>query len=463
MKIMIIDDEKNIRISLTNILEDEGYTVDSYSTINSGLQALLESDPDLILLDVKLPDGNGIDALAKIKETLAQIPVIMISGNSNISDAVKAIKLGAYDFLEKPLSLPKIKITVKKALDFYAMTLKLMRIQADSERGWRMVGESKVMQELNALINRVAPSNAKILVYGESGTGKELIARLIHTRSARSAKAFVKFNSAAIPKELIESELFGFEKGAFTGATARKKGKLEEADQGTLFLDEIGDMELAAQAKILRVIQEGEFERVGSNQTRKIDVRIIAATNKNLPELIKSGEFREDLYYRLNVVPIHSPALRERISDIPLLINHFAHDLAIELGTRVKSFAPSALQRMQQQRYPGNVRELKNIMERIYLLCDKDVLEAEDINPFMPDTALNAGGDAAFWSATGNFQEKKREFEIRYLSRQLDRFGGNISKTAAALGLKQSNLSRKLSDLGLKQEQNNIGYKDDLP
>jgi two-component system, NtrC family, nitrogen regulation response regulator NtrX len=450
VKILIIDDEKNIRISLTNILEDEGYEVESYSAIKAGLEALEDSDPELILLDVKLPDGNGIKALIEIKNKLPHIPVIMISGNSNISDAVKAIKLGAYDFLEKPLSLPKIKITVKKALDFYAMTLKLMRIQADSERGWRMVGESPVMQELNNLINRVAPSNAKILVQGESGTGKELIARLIHTRSSRSDKAFVKFNSAAIPRELIESELFGFEKGSFTGASARKKGRLEEADQGTLFLDEIGDMELAAQAKILRVIQEGEFERVGSNQTRRIDVRIIAATNKNLPELVKSGEFREDLYYRLNVVPIHSPALRERISDIPLLINHFAHDLALELGTRVKSFRPSALQRMQQQSYPGNVRELKNIMERIYLLCDKDSLEAEDINAMLPDTALSSGKDAAFWDETTCYQDKKREFEIRYLSRQLARFGGNISKTAEALGLQQSNLSRKISELGLK-------------
>ncbi|MFA7026095.1 MAG: sigma-54 dependent transcriptional regulator, partial [Candidatus Cloacimonadaceae bacterium] len=253
MKIFIIDDEKNIRLSLSNILEDEGYEVESFANIQSGLTALEDSDPDLILLDVILPDGNGIQALEEIKKSLPHIPIIMISGNSNISSAVKAIKLGAFDFLEKPLSLPKIKITVKKALDFHAITLKLMRLQADSERAWRMIGQSPVMHELNALINKVAPSNAKILIYGESGTGKELIARLIHTRSSRKDKTFVKFNSAAIPRELVESELFGFEKGAFTGAIARKKGKLEEADGGTLFLDEIGDMELASQAKILRV------------------------------------------------------------------------------------------------------------------------------------------------------------------------------------------------------------------
>ncbi|MCB5264862.1 MAG: sigma-54 dependent transcriptional regulator [Candidatus Cloacimonetes bacterium] len=449
MKIFIIDDEKNIRISLGNILEDEGYEVQSFANIKSGLESLEDGDPDLILLDVILPDGNGIEALEEIKKTMPQIPIIMISGNSNISSAVKAIKLGAFDFLEKPLSLPKIKITVKKALDFHALTMKLMRMQADSERAWRMIGQSPVMHELNALITKVAPSNAKILIYGESGTGKELIARLIHTRSSRSDKTFVKFNSAAIPRELVESELFGFEKGAFTGAIARKKGKLEEADGGTLFLDEIGDMELASQAKILRVIQEGEFERIGSNQTHRIDARIIAATNQNLPEMVQKGTFREDLYYRLNVVPIQSPPLRERTSDIPLLINHFAYDLALELGTHIKVFRPSALQKMQQQSYPGNVRELKNIMERIYLLCDKEMLEAEDIQALLPDSARSKDG-VHFWEETANYQDKKREFEIRYLSRQLERFGGNISQTAAALGLQQSNLSRKISELGLK-------------
>ncbi|MDD2505990.1 MAG: sigma-54 dependent transcriptional regulator, partial [Candidatus Cloacimonetes bacterium] len=309
MKILIIDDEKNIRLSLTGILEDEGYDVISFGNIRQGLAAFDDEDPDAVLLDVKLPDGNGIDALEKIKSLAPKIPVIMISGNSNISDAVKAIKLGAFDFLEKPLSLPKIKITVAKALDYYKLSLQVMRMQADSERGWRMIGQSPVMQELNRLINRVAPSASKILIQGESGTGKELIARLIHMRSNRADKAFTKFNCAAIPRELIESELFGFEKGAFTGADARKKGKLEEADGGTLFLDEIGDMELAAQAKILRVIQEGEFERVGSNLTRKIDVRVIAATNKNLSEMVQNGSFREDLFYRLNVVPITSPPL----------------------------------------------------------------------------------------------------------------------------------------------------------
>ncbi|MCB5268208.1 MAG: sigma-54 dependent transcriptional regulator [Candidatus Cloacimonetes bacterium] len=449
MSILVIDDEKNIRLTLCNILEDDGYICHGAGCVEEGLTMLEEVDPDVILLDVKLPDGNGIEALESIRKSLPHIPVIMISGNSNISDAVKAIKLGAFDFLEKPLSLPKVKITVKKALDFYAMSLKLMRMQADSERDWKMIGESAAMQKLQELINKVAPSNAKILIQGESGTGKELIARQIHARSLRADKAFVKFNCAAIPRELIESELFGFEKGAFTGAGARKKGKLEEADKGSLFLDEIGDMELAAQAKVLRVIQEGEFERVGSNQTHHIDVRIIAATNKNLPELVRKGEFREDLFYRLNVVPITSPPLRDRISDIPLLIKHFAYELALELAIRVKVFSPATLLRMQAQDYPGNVRELKNIMERIYLLCDKEELEPEDIIPVLPGINPANTDDARFWQETIQYQEKKRQFEIRYLSLQLKLHGGNISRTAEALGLQQSNLSRKLAELGL--------------
>lgn len=449
MKILIIDDEKNIRLTLSTILEDEGYRTETAGNIALGLEKLEEYDPDAVLLDVLLPDGNGIDALAQIKAQYPALPVIMISGNSNIADAVKAIKLGAFDFLEKPLSLPKVKIGVKKAMDFYAMSLKLMRMQADSERDWRMIGDSGVMQDLQKMIHKVAPSNAKILIQGESGTGKELIARLIHTRSNRADKSFVKFNCAAIPRELIESELFGYEKGAFTGAQARKKGKLEEADGGSLFLDEIGDMELEAQAKILRVIQEGEFERLGSNQTHKIDVRIIAATNKDLPALVQKGSFREDLFFRLNVVPIFSPPLRDRQSDIPLLVEHFAVDLALELACKIKRFSAGAMQALQAQRYPGNVRELKNIMERIYLLTDKELLEKEDILPLLPGTAVKTDADLSFWDETTKYQDKKREFERKYLNRQLEKHQGNISKTAEALGLQQSNLSRKLSELGL--------------
>lgn len=450
MKILIIDDEKNIRISLTGILEDEGYEVESCGSAVEAEKCLEDADPDLVLLDVKLPDGNGIDILARIKKIMPFIPVVMISGNSSISDAVRAIKLGAFDFLEKPLSLPKVKITVKKAIEFYDLSMKLRRFEADSLRGWRMIGKSEPMQELNALINRVAPSNAKILIQGESGTGKELIARQIHRLSARHDKAFVKFNSAAIPRELIESELFGFEKGAFTGAVARKKGRLEEADMGTIFLDEIGDMEPAAQAKILRVIQEGEFERVGGNQTRKIDVRILAATNRNLAKMVADGLFREDLYYRLNVVPIISPPLRQRKSDIPLLIEHFAKEMALELGLRLKRFRSDALELLMQYDFPGNVRELRNLIERIYLLVDREEPAADDLRALLAIKDAAKPDHADFWRETVSFKDKRREFESKYLGEQLEKHGGNISKTAEALNLQQGNLSRKLAELGIR-------------
>jgi two-component system nitrogen regulation response regulator NtrX len=435
---MIIDDEKNIRISLTNILEDEGYTVDSYSTINSGLQALLESDPDLILLDVKLPDGNGIDALAKIKETLAQIPVIMISGNSNISDAVKAIKLGAYDFLEKPLSLPKIKITVKKALDFYAMTLKLMRIQADSERGWRMVGESKVMQELNALINRVAPSNAKILVYGESGTGKEVIARLIHARSARSAKAFVKFNSAAIPKELIESELFGFEKGAFTGATARKKGKLEEADQGTLFLDEITELPFDTQVKLLQVLQERQFLKVGGIRPVTVDFRLVTATNRDIAECVKAGKFREDLFYRLYVVPIEVPPLRERRDEILPLLQYYINYYNKKYDT-CKSFSLQAVSLLRHHDWPGNIRELKNIVERLAVTSLEEVISYKSVL-----SAFGHNEKISYVSSDKKLSDLMEEFEQDIITQCYKELGSSY-KVAARLGISQRTALRKIN------------------
>jgi two-component system nitrogen regulation response regulator NtrX len=433
-------------------LEDEGYEVESCGNISDAEKCLEEVDPDLVLLDVKLPDGNGIDLLTRIKKIMPFVPVLMISGHSSISDAVRAIKIGAFDFLEKPLSLPKVKIAVKKAIEFYDLSMKLRRFEADSLRGWRMIGKSEPMQELNALINRVAPSNAKILIQGESGTGKELIARQIHRLSARHDKAFVKFNSAAIPRELIESELFGFEKGAFTGAVARKKGRLEEADMGTLFLDEIGDMEPAAQAKILRVIQEGEFERVGGNQTKKIDVRIIAATNRNLPEMIEKGLFREDLYYRLNVVPITSPPLRQRKSDIPLLIDHFTKEMALELAQKPKRFEAEALQLLMDYDFPGNVRELRNIIERIYLLTDREQPTADELRRLIAIKDLGEKDTADFWNETVDFREKRKEFERRYLEKQLDKHDGNISRTAEALGMQQGNLSRKLAELDIKRD-----------
>lgn len=450
MKILVIDDEKNICLTLQGILEDEHYQVACAVSAKEGVRSFDDFEPDVLLLDVKLQDANGIDILEGVMKSDHQIPVIMISGNSSISDAVKAIKLGAFDFLEKPLSLPKVKIAVKKAIEFRQMSLQMSQLKEQYEREWNMVGESRIMQNLQQVIDRIAPSNAKVLVRGESGTGKELIARAIHNRSPRFNMPFIKFNSAAIPRELVESELFGYEKGAFTGAIKNKRGKLEEADGGTLFLDEIGDMDLAAQAKILRVIQEGEFERVGSNKTHFIDVRIIAATNKDLEELVKSGAFREDLFYRLNVVPVFSPPLRDRIEDIPLLIEYFSQRMAGELKTQPKSFSQDAISFLQSQSFPGNVRELKNLIERIYLLCDGKSIGKADLEYnacFSGDPARMESSE--FWYQTSPFVDKKREFESRYLSIQLKLHDNSVSRTAEALGLQQSNLSRKLHELGI--------------
>jgi len=450
MKLLIIDDERNICYTLRGILEDEGHEVFSAYNARSGLALFEETEPDAVILDVKLPDGNGLDILEKIKKAVPELPVIMISGNSNISEAVKAIKIGAFDFLEKPLSLPKVKITVSKAIQFSDLAAQMRSLKEQSQIDWEMVGESQPMQALRQIIERVARSNAKILIQGESGTGKELVARLIHARSDRTGRTFVKFNSAAIPKELVESELFGYERGAFTGADKRKKGKLEEADGGSLFLDEIGDMDLAAQAKILRVIQEGEFERVGGNATQRIDVRVIAATNKDLPSLVKKGEFREDLFYRLNVVPVRTPPLRERKEDIPRLVEHFSRLVAGELKVRPKTFGKEAMDLLKTPDYPGNVRELRNIVERIYLLCEAGELKAADLVPHLPGSMIPVSNEeASFWIDTGNYHDKKLEFERRFLSSQLRLHGGSVTRTAEALGLAQSNLSRKLHELGI--------------
>jgi two-component system nitrogen regulation response regulator NtrX len=450
MKILVIDDEKNICLTLQGILEDEQYEVACAVTAREGVKTFDEFEPDVLLLDVKLQDANGIEILDAVMKSDHPIPVIMISGNSSISDAVKAIKIGAFDFLEKPLSLPKVKIAVKKAVEFRQMLLQMNRFKEQYDKDWNMVGDSRIMQELQQVINRVAPSNAKILIRGESGTGKELIARAIHGRSPRFNNPFIKFNSAAIPRELVESELFGYEKGAFTGAIKNKRGKLEEADGGTLFLDEIGDMDLAAQAKILRVIQEGEFERVGSNRVHHIDVRIIAATNKDLEELVSTSAFREDLFYRLNVVPVFSPPLRERKEDLPQLIEHFSQCMASEIKATLKVFSPEAIAYLQTFSFPGNVRELKNLVERIYLLCDRRVLTPADLEACACVSGISTkSDDASFWNSTMPFADKKREFESRYLSIQLKLHGASVSKTADALGLQQSNLSRKLHELGI--------------
>ncbi|MCD6180936.1 MAG: sigma-54-dependent Fis family transcriptional regulator [Candidatus Cloacimonetes bacterium] len=444
MKIAIIDDEMNICLTLQSILQDDGYEVAFSQDGAAGLELIRNFHPAVLLLDVRLDGMNGLDLLEKAMKAAPQLAVIMISGHSGIREAVRAIKLGAFDFLEKPLSLPKVKITVSKAIQFKAISAEYHRLKNDVDERYRIVGQSASLETLKNLIARIAPTDSKVLIRGESGTGKELIAYAIHNGSKRFDKPFIKFNSAAIPSELVESELFGFEKGAFTGAVKSKSGKIEQADGGTLFLDEIGDMNPNAQAKILRVIQEGEFERVGSNKTQKINTRIIAATHKNLEEMVVAGSFREDLFYRLNVIPVAAPPLRQHPEDIPVLVEYFCDFFASDLNIPRKSFTPASMVELQSWEFPGNVRQLRNLVERLYIIIEEDQIEPRHLC-----TLITEAPRTAFWNETKLFKEKKREFEIRYLSTQLRINNGNLSRTAEALGLQVSNLSRKLKELEL--------------
>ncbi|MCD4828050.1 MAG: sigma-54 dependent transcriptional regulator [Candidatus Cloacimonetes bacterium] len=449
MNILIVDDERNIGQTLKSILEDEGYRCVTAGSGRQGLDLLESFSPGVVLLDVQMEHMDGLETLKRMLAADPTLQIIMISGHSGISEAVQAIKLGAFDFLEKPLSLPHVKIAVSKAMQFRALSEDVRRLRSDHKEQYRMVGDSQLMQELREMIERVAATKAKVLIRGESGTGKELVAWAIHQKSRRSSRPFIKFNSAAIPSELVESELFGFEKGAFTGAVKSRKGKIEEADGGTLFLDEIGDMSLSAQAKILRVIQEGEFERVGSNATKKIDARIIAATHKNLEEMVQSGAFREDLFYRLDVVPVVVPPLRRHTEDIPLLLEHFSDTFTRELGVPRKLFLPATVRELSGWKFAGNIRELKNLVERIYILVEKREIAPEDL----PVASVSKDdSDKAFWQETAPFIDKKRAFETRYLDAQLTMHNGNISQTAKAIGMHQSNLSRKLKELGITSD-----------
>ncbi len=447
MKILIVDDEINICLSLKAVLEDENYDVDYAEGGKEALIKLKDFNPAVILLDVKMNDMDGLETLKKIKEKSPGTAVIMISGHSGIAEAVSAVKSGAFDFIEKPLSLPKVKLSVKKACEFVKMSNNYGKLYAKERERYKMIGSGAKLAELKKIIQKAAKTNAKVLIRGESGTGKELIAYALHSQSSRADKPFVKFNSAAIPDELAESELFGYAKGAFTGADKDKKGKIEEADGGTLFLDEIGDMSLSAQAKILRVIQEGEFERVGSNKTLKIDARIIAATHKNLEKMTEEGKFRHDLFYRLNVVPIKNPALREHAEDIEDLINHFSKIFSEELNVKIKKVSPQVTEELKKWQFAGNVRELRNLIERIYIFSEKPEIELADLR--LGDEPQKQSCDN-FFKETVSFAKKKKEFEKKYLMTQLEKFDFNISKTAKNIDLQQSNLSRKIKDLQIE-------------
>lgn len=462
-RILIVDDEAGVRASLSGILSDEGYRVDAVETGEAGVRSVEANRYELALLDVWLPGIDGIETLTRIQALDPDLPVVVISGHGTVETAVKAVRLGAVDFIEKPLSLERILLAVSNSLRRRKLEQKIKALEADVQQKHQIVGESEAIQELLREIAQAAPSNGRVLITGENGTGKELVARGIHQQSLRSAGPFVEVNCAAIPEELIESELFGHAKGSFTGATAARKGKFEIADGGTLFLDEIGDMTLKTQAKVLRALQEQKIEPVGGSAGVSVDVRVIAATNKNLEEEIRRGAFREDLYFRLNVIPIHVIPLRERRSDIPLLVRHFSKLYSAEYGRHVKDYSPEAMQMLVAHDWPGNVRELRNMVERHVIMAKGDVVEAGDLRmlrspgPAEPSPVASAGPAPASVPSTpasplpdfGTLAEAREDFERRYIAMKHEACRGNMSRTAEALGVERSYLYKKMKALGL--------------
>ena len=441
--VLIVDDEEGIRESLSGVLEDEGYRVVTAGTGEDALKMMQEQSPDLVILDVWLPNMDGIQALQEIKASKTDIPVIMISGHGTIEVALKATRMGAYDFLEKPLSLERVILSTKRALERSAIEKENRDLKENLTKRWQLIGESPSLKELLVHIEMAARSSSRVLITGESGSGKELVARLLHGMGSRSEKPFVEVNCAAMPHELIESELFGHEKGSFTGAFEKKKGKFELADSGTLFLDEIGDMSLQTQAKVLRVIETQEFQRVGGSTNIKVDVRIIAATNKNLEEEVKKGTFREDLFFRLNVIPITVPPLRERKEDIPLLAEYFMLNLASEYGQMPKRMKPEALKRLQEYHWPGNIRELKNLIERLVIMTPSAAVDAKDFS-------LAGKVEGSDYFVYGTLKEAREAFERDFITKKLEENNWNISKTAELLDVERSNLHRKIKTYNIQ-------------
>ncbi|HEY3307121.1 MAG TPA: sigma-54 dependent transcriptional regulator [Desulfuromonadaceae bacterium] len=447
--ILVVDDEKDIRISLTGILEDEGYQI---MTAASGVEALeyaRQDLPDLVLLDIWMPGMDGLETLEKLKALFPQVTVIMISGHGTIETAVRSTKLGAFDFIEKPLSLDKVLITVSNALTMRELKVENEELKRTAGNEYELVGRSAQITLLREQIMRVAPTNASVLITGENGTGKELVARSIHYYSQRRDKPFIAINCAAIPEELIESELFGHERGAFTGAVAQKKGKFDLADGGTLFLDEIGDMSLKTQAKVLRILQERCFERVGGVRLVTVDVRIIAATNKDLEEEIRQARFREDLYYRLNVVPFRVPALRERADDIAMLVPYFVGQFYHREGCDPKMFLLETLEKLCRYNWPGNVRELKNIIERILIMTPGRMITPEDIPDLQIATINLMAASGEDGGVLGTLREAREEFERGFIVQKLEENDWNISRTAEVIELERSNLHRKIKSYGI--------------
>jgi two-component system nitrogen regulation response regulator NtrX len=443
---LIVDDEESIRKTLADVFEDEDWQSVTAENGKVGLQLFSKRQPDLVLLDVWMPGMDGIETLQKMRQLNPKVPIVIMSGHGTIETAVRATKLGAFDYLEKPLSLDKLIPLLDHA--------RQIRTQQDERNKQSsvpdMIGSSPLISQIKRQINMVAPRNAWILITGENGTGKEVVARHIHEKSSRASKPFVAVNCAAIPEELIESELFGHTKGAFTNAISQKKGKFELAHQGTLFLDEIGDMSLRTQAKILRILQEQAFERVGSTETLTVDVRVIAATNKDLKEEIKNGQFREDLYYRLNVVPFHLPPLRERGDDIFDLTQYFLMKMAHELGEKQKALSPDAQKVMREYPWPGNIRELKNLLERVCIMSDAEVIEEDFLRDLLGGSEKTGDHLNQEFLAASTLKQAKTDFERAYILGKLEENQWNITKTADAIGLERSNLHRKMKLYGIE-------------
>ena len=441
--ILIVDDEPGIRQTLSGVLEDEGFTVEAVASGELCLRAIEQRVYDCILLDVWLPKMDGLETLERLRATHPDLSVVMISGHANIETAVRATKLGAFDFIEKPLSLEKTVLTVRNAIRQHELEASNSELRARLEHSYAMIGGSVPMRALRQQISLAAPTTGRVLIYGESGTGKELVAHALHAQSLRAARPFVEVNCAAIPEELIESELFGHIKGAFTGATQARRGKFEQADDATLFLDEIGDMSLRTQSKVLRALEEQRFAAVGSDTPISVDVRVIAATNKKLEAEIESGTFRADLFYRLNVVPFEIPPLRERLEDVPLLVEHFNRDFSAANKRRPKEFTAGAIERMQNYTWPGNVRELRNTVERVIIMHASNIVEADDL-PILSGEAPPASS-----YNFDSYREASETYEREYILRKLAESEGNVTRTAELMGVDRSNLYRRMKALGI--------------
>jgi DNA-binding NtrC family response regulator len=448
-KILIVDDEEMIRSTLKDILEYEDYEIDTAADGKEGLEKLLETAYDAVICDIKMPRMSGLELLEKAQEAKPETPFIMISGHADIETAVEATKKGAYDFLEKPPDLNRLLLTVRNGLEKKDLVVETKRLRRRIAKTREMIGESAVMQKIQETIARVAPTEARVLVTGSNGTGKELVARWIHEKSARRDGPLVEVNCAAIPSELIESELFGHEKGSFTGAYKNRTGKFEQAHGGTLFLDEIGDMSLSAQAKVLRALQENKITRIGSDREIPVDVRIVAATNKDLLLEIERGNFREDLYHRLSVILVHVPALRERRDDIPLLVKSFLQEIGEEYGSK-HSIAPEALEELQKLDWTGNVRELRNVTERLAILSNGRIQAQDVLDYAVPQR--RKGKPGSLYDDFDSFQEFKDHVEKEFILRKLELYGWNVSRTAEAIDIQRSHLYNKMEKFNIRRE-----------